>query len=989
MTIGIHSVRGKLSCGFLLMLFLTLHSLYAQGSGSIRGRIFDRETGEPLIGANVLIQNTGIGAATDLMGRFTLRNVPAGKQTLRVSYIGYVAVALEVTVAEGVTLEQEFRLVPQAITGETVVVTAQAQGQMSAINQQLASNTITNIVSEARIKELPDVNAAESIGRLPGVSIQRWGGEATKVAIRGLSPKYNTVTVNGVIVPATGGDDRSVDLSLISSNMLDGIEVKKANTPDMDADALGGTVDLRLKEAPDELQATASMQGGYNQLQKYYGNYNLSASASSRFIDGDLGIIGTLNLDHYDRSADKFSGGYREIQVGGVTGIAVQDISLREEKVKRGRTGASILLDYRIPYGKVTTNSFYNRLQWDGLYRINRMNVNANRHYYDLEDRSGTTSLFTGALGAKQDFDWIRYDVSFAKTASRSNNPEDRTWTFVQENAAFSGVTNETMANEVPQHATVDTNITGLAEMYIYDTTRDENQTSIQFNVQMPFHLGDFVSGHLKMGGKFRWLDRSNDENQYGRNGLQYGSSTGLNQPLTIMLKRLSQQFPDEFNFSTDSTTARKYGLLPIWRFSSNYTRSDFLNGDYPLGYVVESATMNKLTDALNGTAEWLRYAIGSRGRDYDGIERYQAGYFMAEFNLGEYLTLLPGIRWEKDYSKYHGQRYREVTLNNIQGEPVDLAELENVRENEFWLPMVHLTVQPADWLKIRLARTVTLTRPDFIQYAPITSINVYQSYIRAANALLKPARSTNYDAAVSVYANYVGLFSVAGFHKTIDDLIMQSTIFYQPGITLPDGLNIPGNWLQNASPQIDTYTNNPSPATYRGFEVDWQTNFWFLPSIFQGLVLNVNYTRIFSEIEKELFFVINGPPIPNTRPLRFTKLLVDSSRTARMPDQPAHIANITLGYDYKGFSARLSYLYQTDKTTFISLEPILDNFSGAYARWDLTLQQTLGWGAQIFVNLTNLNNRRDENFRGHTLTHPAYIEYYGFATDVGIRYRF
>jgi len=989
MLINLSWRRGILSCCLLVLFFSAHPLLFAQGNGSIKGRVFDRESGESLVGANVVIENTGIGAAADLEGGFFLRNVPPGTYTLRVSYIGYVPASVVVRIAPDETLEQNFPLTARAITGETVVVTAQARGQISAANQQLASNTIANIVSQDRIRELPDVNAAESIGRLPGISIQRSGGEATRVEIRGLSPKYNTVTVNGVLVPATGGDDRSVDLSLISSNMLDGIEVKKAVTPDMDADALGGTVDLRLREAPQGLQISASAQGGYNRLQKYYGNYNFNGSVSNRFLEGDLGAVATVNVDDYDRSADKFSGNYREIQIGGETGIAVHSISLREEKVKRGRTGASLLLDYRIPYGKVTANSFYNRLGWDGIYRINRMNVNDNRHYYDLEDRSGTTSIFTGAVGAKQDFEWISYDLSVARTASRARNPEDRVWTFAQENAAFSGVTNVTRAVEVPSHATVDTNITGLSDMYVYDTRRDENQTSAQLNLQMPYHMGDLVSGYVKVGGKFRWLDRMNDESQYGRNGLQYGGSGGLNQPLTVMLKRLSQWYPDEFNWTSDSTIARKYGLLPIWRFRSEYTRSDFLNGEYPLGYVTDVATMNKLTDALQGTAEWLRYAIGSRGRDYDGIERYQAAYVMTEFSVGEYITLLPGIRWEKEFSRYHGQRYREVTLNNIQADPTDLAVLENERKNEFWLPMIHLTVQPADWLKIRLARTETLTRPDFIQYAPITSINSYQNYVRAANALLKPARSKNYDAAVSVYEKYVGLFTASGFYKTIDDLIFQTSIYYQPGITLPEGLNIPSTWLAGASPQIDTYINNPSPATYKGFELEWQTHFWYLPSILNGLILNVNYTRIFSDIQKELFFVRNGDPIPGTRPPRYTKILIDSSRSARMPDQPAHIANVTVGYDYGGFSARLSYLYQTDKTTFISTEPILDNFSGAYARWDLTLQQSLGWGLQIFANLTNLNNRRDVNYRGYTLTDPAYIEYYGFTADVGIRYRF
>jgi TonB-dependent receptor len=978
----------KLLFYLLLTMVLLTGNLFA-AHGVIKGRIVDSESGDPLPGTNVLIKGTNMGAASDLKGYYIINNVPPGEYTLKVTYIGYETQELTVTVEFNKTTVQDINLVyGQVLKGETVVVTAQASGQYTAINQQLASNTIANIVSKARIQELPDVNAAESVGRLPGVSIQRSGGEATRIEIRGLSPKYNTVTINGVRVPATGGDDRSVDLSLISSTMLDGIELKKANTPDMDADALGGTVDLKLKEASAQLAINASAQGGYNRLQKYYGNYNFTGDVSNRFFDGNLGLIASFNLDDYDRSADKFSGNYRETQVSGITGIAVHDILLREESVKRGRTGASLLLDYRVPFGKVTANSFYNRLNWDGLFRINRMNNNDNRHYYDLEDRGGNTSLFTGAIGSEQNFNWLRYDMSLARTASRANNPGERTWTFVQENAAFSGVTNATLANEIPTHATIDTNNTGLSDIYVYDTKRDENQTSIQLNIQMPFRLSNQINGYIKMGGKFRWLDRKNDEDQNGRNGLQYGGSTGVNSVLTSVLKNLAQKYPDQWNWQSDSTLARKYGVLPISRVLSNYSRSDFLNGEYPLGFVQDQTMMNRLMDALFATGENRRYAIGSRGRDYDGTERYQAGYIMGQFDFGKHVSLLPGIRYENDYSKYHGQRYREVVVNNIQQDPTDLDSLENVRKNDFWLPMVHLIVKPVEWLKIRLARTETLTRPDYIMYAPITSINSYSNYVRAANALLKPARSKNYDVAISVYENYVGLFTVSGFYKTIYDLIFQTSIYYQPGITLPEGLNIPAKWLDKASPQIDTYINNPTPAKYKGFELDWQTHFWYLPSIFRGLVLNVNYTRISSTIEKELFFVRTGSAIPGTRPPRYEKVLVDSSRTARMPNQPAHIANVTIGYDFKGFSARLSYLYQTDKTTFISTEPILDNFSGAYARWDLTLQQKLTQQIEFFANFNNLNNRRDVNYRGYTLTDPAYIEYYGFTMDAGVRFK-
>jgi len=101
------------------------------------------------------------------------------------------------------------------------------------------------------MQELPDANAAEAIGRLPGISLQRDAGEANKVVVRGLSPKYVNVTLEGLKMPSTDMNDRSVDLSMIQTESLGGVEVNKSLRPDMDADAIGGTVNLRLAKAPD------------------------------------------------------------------------------------------------------------------------------------------------------------------------------------------------------------------------------------------------------------------------------------------------------------------------------------------------------------------------------------------------------------------------------------------------------------------------------------------------------------------------------------------------------------------------------------------------------------------------------------------------------------------------------------------------------------------------------------------------------------------
>lgn len=1004
--------RNKLIYGCFLLFVLSFHSVFGQGSGSVKGRVVDNETGNPLFGANVLVQNTTIGASTDLDGRFNIRGVPAGTQTLRVSYIGYAAATLEVTVAaDTVTvLEQDFRLEPRALTGQTVVVTAQALGQNSAINQQLASNTIANIVSAARIKELPDVNAAESIGRLPGVAINRYNGEASTVVIRGLSPKYSTITVNGVTLPATGGDDRSVDLSLISSNLLDGIEVKKANTPDMEASAVGGTVDLRLKEAPDEPQVSASALGGYNRLQKYYGNYNFMGSVSNRYLDGNLGVIAGFNADRYNRGADKFQGDYLTIP-GPPISVGIQDVQLRDEKVVRERIGGNLLLDYRIPYGKFTANGFYNQLASDNTFRNNQPDREHGSHYYTFQQNKPKTKIFTGALGATQDFDWIKYDLSLARTGTRTDDPNRRTWGFAQENFAFPNAPVTTPPFDLPSKETVDSNHTGFQSAFIYSTITQEYQNTAQLNLQIPVRLTDQLNGYVKFGAVYRQLNRMNDETQWGRDGLQYGQ-TSVNPPLTAALQTLARWYPDEFDWPQDSALARTYGQLPITRFlDGGYYRSDFLGARWPQGMVANFDLLNKFTDALRDsytrdTTVWRPYGTGNLGRDYSGVERYKAAYAMAELNLTRYATLIPGIRYERFYSLYNGEVFRDSKPSNVEGPPADLSFLSVERKSQFWLPMVHLILSPSDWLKIRLARTETLTQPDYIMYAPITSMNSNNNYSRAANSLLKPAHSKNWDAAVSVYDKYLGFFSASGFYKDIYDLILQSTIFYQqpqglddPGYPLPEGLNIPQKWLLANSFQIDTYTNNPAVAIYKGYELEWQTHFWYLPSIFQGLVLNLNFTRIYSQTNKELFFVMTdySKPIPGHRPPLYQKYILDSSRVARMPDQPAYTANVSIGWDFKGFSARLIFLYQSNRTNFVARDQALDNFVGEYKRWDLTIQQSLGWGIQLFANFNNLNNRHDERYQGSVgdwrspslnTSAPSYLEYYGFTMDVGIRFR-
>ena len=170
-------------------------TMMAQGSSTIRGVVYDKTAKEELPGANIVVKGTSIGAASDLDGKYLLRNVPSGKQTIVVSYIGYISVSVVVDITDREPLNKDFYLVATTIQGKEIIVTAQALGQASAIQQQLTSDKIVNIVSEARIQQLPDFNAAEAIGRLPGVSTLSSSGEANKIVIRGLAPQYRACVI--------------------------------------------------------------------------------------------------------------------------------------------------------------------------------------------------------------------------------------------------------------------------------------------------------------------------------------------------------------------------------------------------------------------------------------------------------------------------------------------------------------------------------------------------------------------------------------------------------------------------------------------------------------------------------------------------------------------------------------------------------------------------------------------------------------------------
>jgi TonB-dependent receptor len=960
----------------LLLLLLAGASDSFSQSATITGTITDRSTREALSGAHVLIRGTGIGAASDLDGRYSIRGVPAGTHVLVFSYLGYERQEREVTVSAGQNLAVNVGLEWSGLQGGEVVITAQAMGQAQAINQQLSSNTITNIVSRDRIQELPDVNAAESIGRLPGVAIQRSGGEANKIAIRGLSPKFNSVTVNGVRVPSVDTQDRSVDLSLISSNMLDGIEVTKALTPDKDADAIGGSVDLRLRTAPDNLFADFQVLGGYTALQNTAGNYRIIGNISNRFLANRFGVILGFNTDQFDRSADQFSGSYELLadpRRENERFPTVTSLNLRENSLQRSRIGGNVLLDYRLPRGEIVWNAFYNFLGNEGYTRTNNISINSAEHKYSLSKYRGDASIFTTGLNTRQDFGWLYVDLGASWSSSMNRHPEDYFWDFM-ETGAFDGSNLEQIRfappENVPPLMRNNAQQTFFNYMNVRSSDTSENEGSIAGTVRMPFTFGQYLRGYVQGGGKYRMLNRKHDVEQLGT-GLYYG---GDQEKRNILADALPDLGLEQGMFR-----------IPITFFQSDYNRASFLNGNFPLGYTMEAVNLLRVTDILRPLFNYENQ--GSLSNDYSGDEEYGAAYAMTEINVGPWITFMPGFRWERERTTYNAKFVRGAEDRQlIDGRPqISYRDTSATRRAEHFLPMIHLQIRPLDWINLRLAYTHSLSRPTFRQFAPITYVSQYGDWATAPNTQLRTARARNYDASLSFYRNRLGLLTISAFEKEITDLVWGVNFPLIQGQTILPEINLPGI---TGVPRIGTSLNNVFPATVRGLEFDWQTNFWYLPSFLKGLVLNVNYTILDSETKYPQFRRESVPIEPRPRRPPFTyDVVVDTFRVGRMPDQPSSIANVTLGYDYRGFSIRTSYLYQSDILRSLATHPANDQFTRDYYRFDISVKQRLPRNVQMMANFNNINNRADFNYQSAAGVFPTWIEYYGFTMDIGVRY--
>ncbi|WP_420468037.1 TonB-dependent receptor [Panacagrimonas sp.] len=888
----------------------------------LRGRVLDRSGDVGFEGALVRIDPLGQETVTARDGRYRFLSVPPGEYTVRVEYLGAARETVPLTVAAGVPPRLDIRIGDDVLPVENILVVGQAAGQAGALNQQRAADSLRNIVSADAIGQFPDQNVAESLQRVPGLSIARDQGEGRFVIIRGIDPALSSTTINGLRVPGPESDSRQVNLDVISSDLLESLEVVKALTPDMDGDSVGGNVELKSATAFDRGNSlNLRGEGSYNDLAEEW-SPKLAVSGTRLLSVGEgvenFGVAAAVSWFERDFGSDNVeTAGFEDLEGPGGEFRGLEEAEQRDYTITRERLSAALNFDYRPSeatdlYWRTLYSDFSDdEVQLSNVYAFNTDEItglsSSNGNFADSEieklneARKETQQILSTAVGAENRLGVYTLDYVLGYAFAEEDNPNGLGAAFVGEGL---DVGYDLSDREQPRlfsddSAFADPSTYALDEIALESSFTRERETSAAFNVRRDIKFGS-APGYWKFGAKARLRDKEGN---------------------------LDAEIYDGFG--------------------GDFSLADFpgQNVDYPLGNwgpILSRQTLRSFFDAnrasfeLNGDDS----TIDSQLEDYTLDEDIYAGYAMARADIGR-LRLVGGLRVERTEYDAQGTRLT-IDEETGSGDPV-IESLSAEKRYTDWLPSANLRFELNERTLLRAAVSRSIARPGFEQSSPRTAIEIeedegeFERNAEFGNPELDPLTSDNLDLAIEFYPGGVAVISAGLFYKRIKDFFVVSDIAGQPGT------------FENFDEAITTL--NGDSADLLGAEFSYSQKFSFLPAPLDGFLLLANLTLTDSEA---------------SLPLRSDK--------APLPRQSDTIGNLALGWEKRGVSLRLAATYRSEYLDEIGAldDPAFDRYADEHLQLDFIGSYRFGSAYQLYFNAVNLN---DEPFY-------AYFQDRGFASQ-------
>jgi len=929
------------------VLFSCLSILgFGQAPGLVTGNIVDKNQQLSLPGATLKLKPGNHYTVSNQQGKFEFLSVPAGTYTLEVTYIGYQTFSQEVTVTAGKATDLKLKMEAGGVAGkEVLVVGDRLRGQAKALNQQRNNPNITNIVSADQIGRFPDANVGDAIKRIPGITMQNDQGEARNIIIRGLAPELNSVTLNGDRIPSAEGDNRRVQMDLIPSDMVQTIEVNKTLTPDMDADAIGGSVNLVTRAAPNGLRVSATASAGVNPI-RGKALYTGGLVLANRFANNKLGAVLSASYNNNDYGSDDMEATWSKDDFGNVY---TSESEVRKYNVQRIRRSLSAALDYKInAKNTLYANAMYNwRDDRENRYRLRITDVepeyddndaitgyvgsvrretkggidNSRNKSRRLEDQRVQNYSIRGEhlLGSKVDMDWA---ASFSQASE--DRPHERYIEYRADDGPVSVDNSDPRFPLVTAPSLTDEDFGFKSLSENHDYTR-ENEWGFKLNFRFPLSVVPGQKGRLRVGSRLRLKDKERLNNFY-----EFEPVTEFGNLADISNIRIS---------SKGYHTGEKYvpGTFVINKFLGAQQLDDaskFERSDVPSEYL-----------AVNFNAK----------------ERITAGYIRWDQDITRQLSVIAGVRVENTHINYEG---------NIVAEEEDLEGMRKV-ENSYTnvLPGVTFKYNVNSGLVLRAAATTSIARPNYYDIAPYVSSLADDAELSAGNPDLKAAYAWNFDLMAEQYFKSVGILSGGLFYKSISDFIYTyRDNAYTTEKFAADYKDVATNPIPAGEEWVYKQARNGDNVRVYGFEVALQRQLDFLPGFLKGFGVYVNYT--YTKSKADGIYNADG----------------DKRTDVTLPGTAPHMFNASLSYENPYFTARLSGNYTASYLDELGGDNFDDRFYDKQFFLDLNASVKLTKNLRVFGEANNLTNQPLRYYQGIS-SRTMQAEYYRPRYNFGLKF--
>ncbi|MFD1768354.1 TonB-dependent receptor [Sphingobacterium suaedae] len=926
-------------------LLFSLLCFYAQAQSlSISGKIVDAQG--PLPGVLIKLGQNSPATSTNTNGEFKIQQVKPGTYTLTVSFLGYQTEKRIIALKPNLSLQLDtIRLQSNQHTLGTVEVTVhntRRATEARALNMQKTSNRIMHVIAADGIGKLPDRNAGEAVQRVPGVLLERDQGEGRFISLRGLPAEWSSSNMNGNRIPTAEEQttSRSTAFDFFPSELIQFVEVSKAITPDMDGDAMGGTVNFITKTSPDRKVLDLSLGGGYNDYARGEA-YSASILYGTRSKDQRFGFIVNGTIWNRDWATHNFEPRFSEKNIA--------RMELRDYFGTRRTLGLNAAADYKLNgNAKIFVRGIYGSLNDNEKHNKLRLRYEKNRAEAQSINNELITRLYGGDIGGEFTLSGrTSMDVQLSHYNNDFNygdipNKDFPSYFIVQYDQPNIGYTdlneNKLTAYEVdggainasspqtllPAHHTVNDN-----SKYRFSSVQMEvhhiNETD-RIIAQLNFKTKVSHRFELKYGAKYRNKLRTE---RYELPTWVWDDKGGTKPvPLYTDLQLVDKPHANSYLRNIGD---HYVGIFP--KFIKTQDIGGFFM-KYRDNLKVDSAGSSLLANGVQ------------TGSNYDVYEQHTAAYMMGSLSLSDQLSLVGGLRAEHTNLQVDGWLYEAQ-----EGQPNYKGTLTpQSKKNDYivLLPMFHLKYTPATNLNLRLAATKTFARPDFGSLVAGGSYKVQDNTFSYGNPNLIPITAYNFDLMSEYFFSNVGMISAGAFYKLIKDPIFQGSSFYET-FEGKDNVRV----LQD---------QNGDDAHVVGFELAFQKKFDFLPGLLSGFGIHTNYTFIRSKMQ-----------------------ILHRDDHTRIPRQANNLFNIGLFYEKGKVQTRLAVNHKGVNMVAFGTDASGDEYFDKNTTMDANLTYRIHRKILLFAEANNLLNTRFKYFLG-VPERPTQVEYYGVRGQVGIK---